>query len=142
MALVVFNPLRKEEDYSNAPVVEAKGEEPVTLAQEKELNETVIVHTTVYHAVKEQCNSDPEHTATMFKLDMKNPHKHKIIALSRDLLKQFPYHSKVILTGTQYDGEYVVEDTMNKRYTGRADILINKGMDLGNWKYAKIRKAL
>jgi len=97
---------------------------------------------TVYNAVPEQTNSDPEHTASMFKLDLSNPYKHRIIAVSRDLLEDFPIHSRVRIEGTDYDGEYVVEDKMNKRYTNRIDILINKGMPIGKWEDVIIRKII
>ena len=36
-------------------------------------NNSEVVTCTVYNAVAEQCNSDPSHTASMFKLDLKNP---------------------------------------------------------------------
>ena len=98
------------------------------------------VHATIYNAVPEQTNSDPSHTAFMFKLDLKNPYKHRIIAVSRDLLKEFPRGTKVKLKGTSYDGVFVVMDKMNKRYTNRIDILINVGMQWGNWKNATIEK--
>ena len=61
---------------------------------------------TVYNAVPAQTNSDPGNTATMFKLDLNDPFKHKIVAVSRDLLKVFPYHSKVRVSGTAYDRGY------------------------------------
>ena len=93
---------------------------------------------TVYNAVPKQTNSDPEHTASMFKLDLNNPYKHRIIAVSRDLLEDFPIHSKVRIEGTDYDGEYVVEDKMNRRYTNRIDILINKEMPIGIWENVRI----
>ena len=95
---------------------------------------------TVYNAVPEQTNSDPGHTASMFKLDLSNPYKHRIIAVSRDLLKQFPIHSKVRIQGTSYDGIYIVEDKMNKRYTKRIDILINQDMKIGKWNDVTITK--
>ena len=56
------------------------------------------VHATVYNAVPEQTNSDPGHTAFMFELDLNNPYKHKIIAVSRDLLKEFPKGTKVCVS--------------------------------------------
>ena len=98
------------------------------------------VTATVYNAVEEQTNSDFEHTASMFKLDLKNPFKHKIIAVSRDLLKDFPMHSRVKITGTRYDGIYTVEDKMNKRYKKRIDILIDECMQIGKWENVKIIK--
>jgi len=99
------------------------------------------VTATVYNAVPEQCNSDPGHTASMFKLDLRNPWKHRIIAVSRDLRKRYPYGSKVVVTGTgKYDGIYSVEDTMNKRFRNRIDILINLNMPIGKWHKVKIVK--
>ena len=97
------------------------------------------VTATVYHAVVGQTNNDPGHTASMFKLDLSNPWKHRIIAVSRDLRSTYPYGSKVMITGMgKYDGVYSVEDTMNKRYTNRIDVLINVGMDIGKWYNVKI----
>ena len=95
---------------------------------------------TVYNAVPEQTNSDPGHTASMFKLDLSNPYKHRIIAVSRDLLVSFPMGTRVRVEGTSYDGIYVVEDKMNKRYKKRIDILINVGMKIGKWNNVKITK--
>ena len=103
-------------------------------------NNSEVVTCTVYNAVVEQCNSDPSHTASMFKLDLKNPYKHKIIAVSRDLLIKYPMGTKVRIEGTNYDGVYVVEDKMNRRYTKRIDILINKGMSIGKWENVKLTK--
>lgn len=103
--------------------------------------EPTIVHATVYNAVPEQTNSDPGHTATMFKLDLSNPYKHRIVALSRDLLVKYPYGSQVLVQGTKdYDGIYNVEDTMNKRYKNRIDILINEEMQIGSWPGVTITK--
>ena len=95
---------------------------------------------TVYNAVPEQTNSDPGHTASMFKLDLSNPYKHRIIAVSRDLLKKYPMGTRVSIKGTSYDGIYVVEDKMNKRYENRIDILINQDMQIGKWKNVIITK--
>lgn len=99
-----------------------------------------VVIATVYNAVVSQCNPDPSHTASMFKLDLKNPYKHRIIAVSRDLLEKFPIGALVYIEGTSYDGIYQVQDKMNKRYTKRVDILINKNMKIGKWNNVKIIK--
>jgi len=104
----------------------------------------VWIHTTVtatiYHAVKEETNSDPSHTASMFKLDLNNPYKHRIIAVSRDLLAKYPMGSKVRIEGTDLDGVYFVRDKMNKRYTKRIDILVNKSRKYGKWYNVKLTK--
>ncbi|UXQ88831.1 hypothetical protein [Tenacibaculum phage Larrie] len=98
------------------------------------------VTTTVYNAVETQTNSDPSHTASMFKLDLRNPYKHSIVAVSRDLLTDFPMGTKVEIQGTYYDGIYTVEDKMNKRFKKSIDILINQNMRIGKWKNIKIQK--
>jgi len=103
-------------------------------------SEVDLVTVTVYHAVEEQTNSDPSHTASMFKLDLSDPYKHKIIAVSRDLLIKYPMGTKVTVKGTAYDGVYTVEDKMNKRYKKRIDILINTDMKIGMWRNIKISK--
>lgn len=100
------------------------------------------VTATVYNAVPEQCNEDPSHTAFMFKLDLTNPYKHRIVALSRDLLTKYPKGTKIIIKGTKYDGIYIVMDKMNKRWTNRIDILINKDMPIGKWENVKIEKMI
>ena len=98
------------------------------------------VHATVYNAVPEQTNEDPGHTAFMFELDLNNPYKHRIIAVSRDLLQTYPKGTKVRVSGTSYDGVFVVMDKMNKRYTNRIDLLINQDMQIGSWPNALIHK--
>jgi 3D (Asp-Asp-Asp) domain-containing protein len=103
-------------------------------------NMTDTVVCTVYNAVPEQTNSDPEHTAFMFKLDLSNPYKHRIIAVSRDLLVKYPKGTKVVIKGTSYDGIYTVMDKMNKRYTKRIDILINEDMPIGKWNRTQLIK--
>jgi len=109
-----------------------------SLSAFNEMADTVVC--TVYNAVPEQTNSDPEHTAFMFKLDLSNPYKHRIIAVSRDLLVKYPKGTKVVIKGTSYDGIYTVMDKMNKRYTNRIDILINEDMPIGKWSYVKMIK--
>ena len=99
-----------------------------------------VVTATVYNAVASQTNEDFVHTASMFKLDVTNPYEHKIIAVSRDLLKKYPLGTRVWISGTDYDGEYVVEDKMNKRFTRKIDILINQDMCIGKWNNVIITK--
>ena len=98
------------------------------------------VTATVYNSVANQCNKDYLHTAYMFKLDSTNQFKHRIIAVSRDLIHTYPNGTKVRLEGTKYDGIYTVRDKMNKRYRKRIDILINSDMKIGKWENCYITK--
>ena len=68
----------------------AMGAEIVELAPEKEwkmIADDVCV--TVYNAVPAQCNADVQHTASMFKLDLRNPESHKIIAMERTMMSEY-----------------------------------------------------
>lgn len=85
-----------------------------------------IVTLTTFKSVGSETDRHPRITASGFKISKKNPKKHRIIAVSRDLKKKYPFGTKLkIKNAGKYNGEYVVEDVMNKRYKKRIDILIN-----------------
>lgn len=100
------------------------------------------VTATVYHAVEEQCNE--QHLVTASGLAIRSTemaYKHRYIAVSRDLLKYFPYGTVVYVEGTEhYDGIYIVADTMNKRFRKYIDILISPGMPVEKTKNVRISK--
>jgi len=102
----------------------------------------VKVTATIYHAVPEQTNSTPDRTATMFKIDLKNPRKHNIIAVSRDLeALGFEMGTQVIVSGAgDLDGIWNIEDRMNKRWTKRIDFLVNTTREGGKWENVIIKK--
>ncbi len=85
-----------------------------------------IVTLTTYKSVGSETDGHPRITASGFKISKKNPKKHRIMAVSRDLKKKYPFGTKLkIKNAGKYNGEYVVQDVMNKRYKKRIDILIN-----------------
>lgn len=93
---------------------------------------------TVYNATKSQCNDDVQHTASMFKLDLSHPEKHKIVALERTMAKKFglKFGDLVKIEGTykgKQDGVYRYEDLMNKRFAGidKADVLVANNIKCG-----------
>ena len=84
------------------------------------------VTVTTYAPVPSQTDATPFITASGFKLNPKNPRKHRIIAISRDLKQKLRFGQHVRIEGTgQYDGIYIVHDVMNKRFKRRIDILLN-----------------
>jgi len=89
------------------------------------ITDTVTV--TTYTTDPQETDEEPLITASGFKLDSLNPRRHKIIAISRDLKKRYPFGSKVRVTGLgkKYDGVYKVEDVMNSRWRKKIDLLIN-----------------
>jgi 3D (Asp-Asp-Asp) domain-containing protein len=64
--------------------------------------------------------------ASGYKVNSKYPGSSRIIAISPDMLKKYPYHTDVIIKGAgKLNGKYKVEDVMNKRWHKRIDILLN-----------------
>lgn len=101
-----------------------------------------VVTATVYHAIEGQCDDSPLVTASGAKISSADTaYNHRYIAVSRDLLDVFPYGTKVEVSGCgELDGEYTVADTMNRRYKGYIDLLINPDMKGGKWEGVRIRK--
>ena len=90
------------------------------------MEEIGVVTVTTYKASEKETDSTPNVTASGFKISKRNPKKHRIIAVSRDLKRKLKFGQRVKVTGAgKYNGEYVVRDVMNKRYRRHIDILIN-----------------
>jgi 3D (Asp-Asp-Asp) domain-containing protein len=101
-----------------------------------------IVTATVYHAVEGQCDDSPLVTASGAKISSaESAYEHRYLAVSRDLLDVFPYGTMVEVSGCgELDGRWVVADTMNRRYKGYIDLLINPDMRGGKWEGVRIKK--
>lgn len=85
-----------------------------------------IVTLTIYSPNSGQTDASPHLTASGFKIDPRNPGKHKIIAISRDLKRKWKFNTKVrIINAGKYNGVYTVKDLMNKRHRKRIDILVS-----------------
>ena len=101
-----------------------------------------VVTATVYHATEAQCDKDCLVTASGAKIaSAESAYEHRYLAVSRDLLEVFPYGTIVEVSGCgELDGIYCVADTMNRRYKGYIDLLINPDMKGGKWTGVRIRK--
>lgn len=63
--------------------------------------------------------------ASGYKVSYKAPEEDRVIAISRDLVKHFPFHSYVTIENAgALNGVWKVEDVMNKRFKNRIDFLI------------------
>lgn len=122
-----------------AEVVVEEVEREVIVEREREV---YVVTATVYHAVEGQCDDSPLVTASGAKISSaESAYGHRYLAVSRDLLDVFPYGTKVEVVGCgELDGVYTVADTMNKRYKGYIDLLINPDMKGGKWEGVRIKK--
>lgn len=118
--VVVIN--TKFNNLTESNPIEAEVEEVIENVFEK------AVTLTTYNAVAAQTDSTPNITASGFEIDLDNPKKHRIIAVSRDLKKELQWGEKVILENAgRFNGVWYVRDLMNPRFKNKVDVLINEG---------------
>ena len=100
------------------------------------------VTATCYNACKSQCDDNYLTTANGSKIESTHTaYKHRYLAVSRDLLKVFPYDCYVEVSGTdRYDGIWKVTDTMNERYQRYIDFLVNPDMFMHKWNSVYIKR--
>ena len=106
-----------------------------------ELLYTLLVTVTIYHADPKQTDSTPFITASNKTIDSLNPAGHRWIAVSRDLEPLgFTFGACVYIEGIseELDGEWEVQDRMNKRWKKRIDLLVNKDRKCCKWNNIKL----
>jgi 3D (Asp-Asp-Asp) domain-containing protein len=84
------------------------------------------IKATYYNPTSGQCDKTPLVTGSGYKINLKKLKNKdiKVVAVSRDLLKVYPYGSTIYVhQPVHLRGTYKVEDTMNKRFTKRIDFL-------------------
>lgn len=82
-----------------------------------------IVSATVYTVDTLQTTAQ---TASGFFINMTNPAKDKIIAISRDLQSKYHLGSEVQISNAgKYNGIYTVRDLMHPKWINKIDILVN-----------------
>lgn len=134
--------------YENAVSMVSAVHKEMTEASQEETKEqwklvTDDVIATVYNAEPKQCNADITHTASMFRLNLSDVLSHRIIAMERTMMAKYglKYGDVVKIEGTgKWDGEWQIQDTMNKKYAGmnKIDILLPKSAGIGMWKNVKL----
>jgi 3D (Asp-Asp-Asp) domain-containing protein len=85
------------------------------------------IKATYYNPTSEQCDKTPLITGSGYKINLRKLKNKeiKVVAVSRDLLKVYPYGSTIYVhQPVHLRGTYKVEDTMNKRFTNRVDFLV------------------
>ncbi len=100
----------------------------------------IIVTATVYNAVASQTDSDPLITASMKEIDPNKPQRW--IAVSRDLERLGISMGDTICVDNagEMNGQWVVEDRMNRRWRRRIDFLVHDSIKLGKWNNVKLIK--
>ena len=94
---------------------------------------------TVYNAVREQTDSTPNIMASGAKIDISRAHEYGYCAVSRDYLSRWGgilnYGDTIWISGTpDLNGAWIVQDTMNSRYTKRVDLLVHRNRKLGYYR--------
>jgi len=92
---------------------------------------------TYYNPVQNQCDGNPLITATGYRISLRKLKKQEIrvVAISRDLLKVYPYNSEIYVHHPVHlRGCWRVEDTMNKRFSNRIDFLAYGKVDVDSVK--------
>lgn len=104
---------------------------------------------TVYNPVRSQCDADPFITASNKKINEEKLRAGDIrwMALSRDMLKRWggSLHYgdtvSVAVGDSTIDGAWIIQDTMNKRFRKRGDLLFDtKVRSRGRWTNVKVSK--
>jgi len=84
------------------------------------------VTATTYKLTARENGPYGNHMASGYKVSYKHPGNNRVIAVSPDLLKKYPFHTKILIKGAgKLDGKWIVEDVMNRRFTKRIDFLID-----------------
>jgi 3D (Asp-Asp-Asp) domain-containing protein len=85
------------------------------------------IKATYYNPTAGQCDKTPLVTGSGYKINLKKLKNKdiKVVAVSRDLLKIYPYGSTIYVhQPVHLRGTYKVEDTMNSRFKNRIDFLV------------------
>ena len=100
---------------------------------------------TIYNAVPEQCNEQPSVTASGKHIDPAQVADLRIIAMERTMMAKNGIHfgDTILVKGAGvYDGEWIVEDTMSRRFAGqdKVDFLVPEEVRTGRWENVQIYK--
>ena len=67
-------------------------------------------------------------------MNNKNSYDYRYLAVSQDLLEEFPFGAIVYIVGAgKLDGYWKVNDTMLKKYARRIHFLVNDDITVGLW---------
>lgn len=125
---------------------EDRQQEPLYVKSDKSF---ILNALTIYHPVSKQCDSSPLITASNAKIDTAQLRNQNLrwMALSRNMLKrwkgEFKYGDTVMIQSGDkaIDGLWVIQDTMNKRFRNRGDLLFDKSIRKGGkWTNVSISK--
>lgn len=105
------------------------------------------VRATFYNPTVGQTDGSPNRTATGFEIDMSNPFKHRIIAISPDLERMgYEMGDSVNICicnkdkALHYNGNYIIQDRMPSQHVRKIDFLVSSNMYMTYLKEVEIQK--
>ncbi len=131
---------QKTAEQNRAAAIAQEAAASATVAQSVVRGRSAVVRATAYNSLAGQTDSTPFITATGTRT------RPGVVALSRDLLRQFPYGSKIMIE--DLSGRYarmlkgrifVVEDTMAARKTNSLDIWMSTRSEAINFGARQVR---
>ena len=101
-------------------------------------SQTVYATVTCYNPEKRQCDGNPLQTAdgSIINMTLLKRGKLRWCGVSRDLLKTFPFGSKIYVSGK---GVYEVHDISNRRLKRTIDILEHVNVSMYRHKNIKVK---
>jgi len=79
--------------------------------------------------------------ASGYKVNVRHPERDRIVAVSRDLLETYPFHTYIEVTGAgKFDGVWLVEDVMAPNWHNRIDFLIGYKTKQDKFENVKIER--
>ncbi|GGM01895.1 hypothetical protein GCM10010841_07910 [Deinococcus aerophilus] len=131
---------QKTAEQNRAAAIAQEAAVSATVAQSVVRGRSAVVRATAYNSLASQTDSTPFITATGTRT------RPGVVALSRDLLRQFPYGSKIMIE--DLSGRYnrmlkgrifIVEDTMAARKTNSLDIWMSTRSEAINFGARQVR---
>ena len=128
VAWCVFIPEPKKETSEPETVTEEVLDSTPVVSKKSKRVGYLMVRTTYYNPVESQCDSDPLVTADGSKINLRKLREGNLkwLAISPDLLPEYPLGTKVRVTSKKYpkiSGVYVIHDVMNPRFRYSIDVL-------------------
>jgi 3D (Asp-Asp-Asp) domain-containing protein len=126
---------------------------PVIVVEQEEDTVVSVIHpihkvrATFYNATVGQTDASPQRTATGFEIDLNDPYKHRIIAISSDLERLgYAMGDSVNICinnkdkALSYNGNYIIQDRMPSQHHMKIDLLVNTDMYMTYLKDVEIQK--
>lgn len=115
------------------PQANASGDNSLTTTKTQPVVKSSTIKATSYNPEQGQTDSTPCISGSGKDICELAKQGIRTIALSRDLLRKYPYGTKITINSELDDsrckGEFLVADTMNARYTNRADLFFMERKD-------------